>query len=100
MVKREGCPAGQVEIHGSCYTKDEFFKKVDQLMGRGMKGKLDPKRLSAAVGFLHNGILETVPSKDECRCRRDDVDSYDYIHYGSMFNEVMSICLNCGGMVT
>lgn len=42
-------------------------------------------------------ISELKNDGGECDCA--DQETFEYVHYGNHFDEVISVCINCGGIV-
>ena len=47
---------------------------------------------------IHKKIMDNLPD-DVTECHCDDPEHYSYIHNGNLFDEIMTVCINCGGMV-
>lgn len=53
--------------------------------------------IAQAENKLFDSLSELENDGQECRC--DDRTVYKYIHEGSHFDEIMAVCINCGGYV-
>lgn len=54
-------------------------------------------KMVQAYKKLEEAIMESIHFEDDiCSCR-DVEDTFQTIHHGNLFNEIITYCLNCGG---
>lgn len=54
-------------------------------------------KLIALKDRLEKKIIEMLPvENDTCHCKQHD--TIDIIHYGNLFKEILTYCVQCGGI--
>lgn len=78
---------------------DDKQRMVDRLEGKGIPEMV--KEYYELEDKISELLSEKENSGNECKCNKfdDDFEKIKFVHEGSSFDEVMTICLKCGGYI-
>lgn len=102
-MKCDNCGSTNIEVWGNTNTDNGYkCRECGQIVENGTETRKGVNQILFALVKEHSSIekeiLESLPEGEvECRCE-DNYDTFEYIHWGNHFPEIMSVCLRCGGM--